>query len=98
MCVCVLAQSWGDVYFFCGRNLQFCTCNFRWNLSGWAKAAVLWNFVLSASLGAQRCAIQLGLNGLLPGEGGGGTATHLWRWGEGGERDDGSYSSRLLVY
>ena len=62
------AQGWGDVYFFCGRDLRYCTCNFRWNLLGWGKAFVLWNFVLSTALGAQRFAIQVGLDGLLPGE------------------------------
>jgi len=61
-------QGWGDVYFFCGRKLQYCTCGFRWNLLGWVKATVLWNFVLSSALGLQRFAIQVGLNGLLPGE------------------------------
>ena len=47
--------------------MQYCTCAFRWNLAGWHKALVLWSFVLSAALGVQRLAIQLGLNGLLPG-------------------------------
>uniref|UniRef100_A0A7R9VBC0 RING-type domain-containing protein n=1 Tax=Chlamydomonas euryale TaxID=1486919 RepID=A0A7R9VBC0_9CHLO len=61
-------RGWGDVYFFCGRRLQYCTCGFRWNALGWVKATVLWNFVLTAALGAQRLAIQVGLNGLLPGE------------------------------
>ncbi len=64
-------EGWGDVYFFCGRRLQYCSCNFRWNAYGWAKATVLWNFVLTAALGAQRLATQVGLNGLLPGESGG---------------------------
>jgi hypothetical protein len=59
--------GWGDVYFFCGNQLEYCTCNFRWNLAGWMKATVLWNFVLTAALGAQRLAIQVGLDGLLPG-------------------------------
>lgn len=63
----VTLQGWGDVYFFCGAKMQYCTCRFQWNLAGWHKAAVLWSFVLSAALGAQRLAIQLGLNGLLPG-------------------------------
>ncbi len=31
------------------------------------KAIVLWNFVLTAALGIQRLAIQVGLDGLLPG-------------------------------
>lgn len=60
-------KGWGDVYFFCGRQLQYCSCNFRWNVYGWLKATVLWNFVLTSALGAQRLAIQVGLNGLLPG-------------------------------
>ena len=61
------AQSWGDVYYFCGPDLRFCTCDFRWNLAGWCKALVLWNFVLSSALGLQKLAIRLGLDGLLPG-------------------------------
>eukprot|EP00882_Tetradesmus_deserticola_P018852 GHRQ01020249.1.p1 GENE.GHRQ01020249.1~~GHRQ01020249.1.p1 ORF type:complete len:249 (+),score=89.12 GHRQ01020249.1:30-776(+) len=61
-------RSWGDVYFFCGPQMQYCTCGFRWNLAGWSKAFILWNFVLSAALGVQRLIIQLGLCGLLPGE------------------------------
>lgn len=40
----------------------------RWSALGWAKAAIVWNFVLSAALGLQKLAIQLGLKGLLPGE------------------------------
>lgn len=67
LCCDVEFESWGDVYFFCGRRLQYCTCNFRWNGLGWAKATVLWNFILTAALGAQRLLIQVGLNGLLPG-------------------------------
>ena len=55
------------VYYFCGSQLQYCTCDFRWNLLGWCKALVLWNFVLTAALGAQRLAILIGLDGLLPG-------------------------------
>lgn len=58
----------GDVYFFCGPQMQYCTCGFRWNFAGWYKAIVLWNFVLSAAVGVQRLIIQLGLCGLLPGE------------------------------
>eukprot|EP00798_Chlamydomonas_sp_ICE-L_P023004 gene23004-30196_t len=61
-------EGWGDVYFFCGRDLRYCTCNFRWNLLGWGKALVLWSFVLSMALGVQRFAIEVGLGGLLPGE------------------------------
>ncbi|KAK9858813.1 hypothetical protein WJX84_002650 [Apatococcus fuscideae] len=61
-------KGWGDVYYFCGSRLQHCTCNFRWNLSGWVKALVLWNFVLSSALGLQKLLAQLGLDGLLPGE------------------------------
>lgn len=60
-------QGWGDVYFFCGRDLQHCNCDFQWNARGWRKAAVLWNFVLSAALGAQRLLVQVGLDGFLPG-------------------------------
>jgi hypothetical protein len=58
----------GDVYFFCGQKMQYCTCSFRWNARGWYKAAVLWSFTLSTALGLQRLVIQLGLQGLLPGE------------------------------
>lgn len=58
----------GDVYFFCGSHMEYCTCSYRWNTAGWVKAAVLWNFVLSSALGLQRLLIQLGLKGLLPGE------------------------------
>ncbi|MEW5308759.1 MAG: hypothetical protein WDW38_000693 [Sanguina aurantia] len=61
-------QGWGDVYFFCGPNIEFCTCNMRWNTAGWIKALAISNFVLSAMLGVQRCALQFGLHGLLPGE------------------------------
>lgn len=60
-------RGWGDVYFFCGRSLQYCTCHFRWNVLGWLKATVIWNFVLTAALGSQRFLLQIGLNGLLPG-------------------------------
>ena len=28
--VLLSVQGWGDVYFFCGRQLQYCTCNFRY--------------------------------------------------------------------
>jgi hypothetical protein len=49
--------------------MEFCTCNFRWNSYGWAKAVILWNFVLSAALGVQRLTLQVGLLGLLPGAG-----------------------------
>ncbi|GBF89171.1 hypothetical protein Rsub_01888 [Raphidocelis subcapitata] len=61
-------QGWGDVYFFCSPTMRHCACDGRWNGSGWRKAAVLWNFCLSAALGAQRLAVQLGLGGFLPGE------------------------------
>lgn len=40
----------------------------RWNLLGWCKALVLWNFVLTSALGLQKLVLQVGLNGLLPGE------------------------------
>ncbi|KXZ41740.1 hypothetical protein GPECTOR_299g810 [Gonium pectorale] len=63
-----MRSGWSSVYFFCGRRLQYCTCNFRWNIRGWAKAIVLWQFVLSATLGAQQFILQAGLGGLLPGE------------------------------
>lgn len=66
-CSCNLLVLAGDVYFFCGPQMQYCTCGFRWNLAGWSKAFILWNFVLSAALGVQRLIIQLGLCGLLPG-------------------------------
>lgn len=61
------AQGWSSVYFFCGTDLQYCTCGFKWNVRGWIKAAVLWQFILSAGLGLQRLVIEVGLNGLLPG-------------------------------
>ena len=61
------AQSWGSVYYFCGDELQYCKCNLRWNLAGWAKACFLWNFVLGAALGWQKLIIQVGLDGLLAG-------------------------------
>ena len=67
------AADWvpsATVYFFCGKQLQYCSCDFRWNVLGWCKAMVLWNFVLTTALGGQRLAILIGLNGLLPGEGG----------------------------
>jgi hypothetical protein len=35
-------QGWSDVYFFCGDQLQFCSCNFRWNALGWAKVSASW--------------------------------------------------------
>ena len=44
------AQSWADVYYFCGPDLQYCTCDFTWNARGWGKALLLWNFVLTAAL------------------------------------------------
>ena len=31
---CAPPQGWGDVYYFCGSRLQYCTCNFRWNALG----------------------------------------------------------------
>ncbi|KAJ9531800.1 hypothetical protein QJQ45_021951 [Haematococcus lacustris] len=62
-------QGWADTFYFCGRELQYCNCNFRWNLMGWYKAYVLWSFMLTWALGVQRIIIQLGLNGLLPGNG-----------------------------
>ncbi|KAK9906901.1 hypothetical protein WJX75_009933 [Coccomyxa subellipsoidea] len=61
-------QSWGDVYYFCGEDMRFCTCDFKWNLAGWGKALTLWNFVLSSALGLQKLAIRVGMDGLLPGE------------------------------
>ncbi|CAL8462140.1 g1671 [Coccomyxa elongata] len=61
-------QSWGDVYYFCGEDMRFCTCEFKWNLAGWGKALTLWNFILSSALGLQKLAIRVGMDGLLPGE------------------------------
>ncbi|KDD72689.1 hypothetical protein H632_c3020p0, partial [Helicosporidium sp. ATCC 50920] len=61
-------RSWADVYFFCGRDMSYCTSSYRWNGAGWRKAVVLWNFVLSAALGVQRLLVSLLLGGLLPGE------------------------------
>lgn len=63
LCLCA-----GDVYFFCGSRMQYCSCSFRWNLAGWNKALVLWSFVLTTALGVQRLMVQLVLQGLLPGE------------------------------
>jgi hypothetical protein len=60
--------GWSSVYYFCGANYEYCTSTFRWNLSGWRKAIVLWNFCLSSALALQRLAIEFGLGGLLPGE------------------------------
>ena len=56
------------MYLFCGNSMRYCNCDMRWNLRGWVKAAVLWNFVLSSSLAVQKLVIQAGLNGLLPGK------------------------------
>ena len=64
----MLVQSWGSVYYFCGDELQYCTCSLRWNAAGWAKACFLSNFVLAAALGWQKLVIQVGLDGLLAGE------------------------------
>ena len=60
-------QGWGDVYYFCGSDMRFCTCDFKWNWAGWRKAFTLWNFILTTALGLQKLAIKVGLNGLLPG-------------------------------
>ena len=32
-------QGWGDVFFFCGEQFQFCTCSLQWNLLGASPAA-----------------------------------------------------------
>ncbi len=48
--------------------MQYCSCDFSWNAAGYAKAAVIWSFVLSSCLAVQRLALNLGLGGLLPGE------------------------------
>ena len=64
----LFCQGWGDIYFFCGRQQQYCTCDFRWNGAGWCKALSVWSFVLSSALGVQKLAIQVGFGGLLPGE------------------------------
>lgn len=61
-------KGWGDVFYFCGARLQYCTCKMHWNLLGWGKGAILWNFVLATALGLQKLVIQTGLDGLLPGE------------------------------
>eukprot|EP00884_Botryococcus_braunii_P017767 jgi/Botrbrau1/4674/Bobra.33_2s0038.2 len=61
-------KGWGDIYYFCGTDMQYCEPSFSWNLRGWGKAAVMWSFVLSAALGLQKLAIQVCLDGLLPGE------------------------------
>ncbi len=62
------SQGWGDVYYFCGADMRFCTCDFKWNLAGWRKAFILWNFILTTALGLQKLAIKVGLDGLLPGK------------------------------
>lgn len=59
----------GDVYYFCGSRMQYCTCTYRWNIAGWNKAIVLWGYVLLTALGVQQLLVQLVLEGLLPGEG-----------------------------
>lgn len=64
----VLMCPAGDVYYFCGSRMQYCTCTYHWNLSGWNKAIVLWSFVLTTALGVQRLLVQLVLQGLLPGK------------------------------
>lgn len=61
-------QGWGDVYFFCGANHQYCTCHFHWNILGWWKAFALWNFSIAFAFGLQKLALLMGLGGLLPGE------------------------------
>ena len=61
-------RGWADVFYFCGARFQYCGCGLRWNVNGWTKAAILWNFALSAALGVQKLAISGGLGGLLPGE------------------------------
>lgn len=61
-------EGWGDVYFFCGMNHEYCSCNFHWNLLGWWKAFAIWNFFIAFAFGLQKLALQLGLGGLLPGE------------------------------
>ena len=48
--------------------MEYCTCNFKWNLQGYAKGLSLFNFVLSAALVLQKLIIHVGLGGLLPGE------------------------------
>jgi hypothetical protein len=60
--------GWSSVYYFCGPEYEYCTSSFRWNIPGWRKAVILWNFCLSTALGLQRLAIEFGLGGLLPGE------------------------------
>lgn len=69
-----LLQGWGDIYYFCGSHMQYCEPSFNWNLWGWGKAVIMWNFVLSSALGLQKLAIQFGLDGLLPGN----VAHHSW--------------------
>lgn len=60
-------QSWGSVYYFCGEGNLYCTCSMRWNAAGWAKACILWSFVLTSALGFQKLCIQVALDGLLAG-------------------------------
>eukprot|EP00210_Caulerpa_lentillifera_P006184 g5908.t1 len=61
-------EGWGDVYFFCGYNHEYCSCSFHWNIYGWWKAFALWNFSIAFAFGLQKLALLLGLGGLLPGE------------------------------
>ena len=66
-CCALALQAWGDVYYYCGEQMQYCTCDLRWNLAGWFKAFGLWNFLLSGALAVQKLVIHAGLKGLLPG-------------------------------
>ncbi|KAK9818153.1 hypothetical protein WJX72_007878 [[Myrmecia] bisecta] len=61
-------KGWADVYYFCGGELELCDCDFSWKAGAWVKAAVLWNFVLSAALGLQKLIVEVGMEGLLAGE------------------------------
>ncbi|KAF5833263.1 hypothetical protein DUNSADRAFT_10501 [Dunaliella salina] len=62
-------KGWGDVYYFCGTGrVRYCTCGYKWNMLGWLKGMLLWFFVLSSASGLRSLLLEVGLNGLLPGE------------------------------
>lgn len=61
-------RGWGDVFYFCGREYEFCTCGLSWNLLGWYKAAVIWLFVLLSAAGARHLILLVVLGGTLPGD------------------------------
>jgi hypothetical protein len=46
--------GWGDVFFFCGSDFQFCTCQLSWNLLGVLSivVCVLWHHAAVAVPGS----------------------------------------------